>query len=147
MIDVVRTDTGGVDIRVASEVLQMLMEIGYVAIGRGFQEQAEKIFTGIAAARPRSELPLIGLAVTHLNFGDFAGASRILLEQALVANPNSGLAKCFLAVSMRALGANNEANWLAGEALKAECGPETKALAGAFISGKDVGATAPSVDK
>jgi len=50
------------------------MEIRYVAVGRGLQSHAEDIFNGLAAARPESELPLVGLAVCKMNFGDFASA-------------------------------------------------------------------------
>ena len=49
------------DLPVQSEMVQLLMDIGYVATGRGFQSQANDIFNGIIAARPNSELPLIGL--------------------------------------------------------------------------------------
>lgn len=83
---------------ISKEILQVLMEIGYVAIGRGLESAAETIFNGVSAARPNSELPVIGAAVTKMNFGDFASAVKLLGEKALVINPKSDLAKCFLGV-------------------------------------------------
>lgn len=103
------------DLPVQSEMVQLLMDIGYVATGRGFQSQANDIFNGIIAARPNSELPLIGLAVNNLNFGNFIEAAKILSERALVINPYNGTAKCFLAMAVRSLGGKAEAQQLLEE--------------------------------
>jgi Flp pilus assembly protein TadD len=131
------------DLPVSTEVVQLLMEIGYVACGRGLQACAESIFNGIIAARPNSELPLIGLAISKISFGDFLGASRILVEQALKINPDSGLAKSFLAMAVKALGGKSEAEELAKEVAASETAePEAKALAESFLSGKDIPADA-----
>ncbi len=89
-------------------MVQTLMEIGYVAIGRGQQSAAEDIFNGISSARPESELPIIGLAVTKMNFGDFTAAFKLLGENALSINPESDLAKCFLGVVSFYCGAQKE---------------------------------------
>ena len=105
-------DTSENDVKfpeITKEVLQILMEAGYVAIGRGMQSAAEDIFDGVSAARPESELPVIGLAVTKMNFGDFVSASKLLYDKALAINPKSDLAKCFLGVVSFYCGAINEA--------------------------------------
>ncbi|MDR2737745.1 MAG: hypothetical protein LBB18_02270 [Puniceicoccales bacterium] len=132
------------DLPVSTELVQLLMELGYVACGRGLQANAEGIFEGLIRARPNSELPLVGLAIAKINFGDFLCASKILAERALKINPNSGLAKSFLAITSRALGWEKEAEALANEVLANEVAePEAKALAGSFLSGKDI--PAPTV--
>jgi hypothetical protein len=111
-MDNVSSDILKSDLSVSTDIVQCLMDIGYVAIGRGLQSQATNIFNGIIAARPSSELPLIGLAVCKLNFGYVVDAAKILAEQALKLNPSSGIAKCFLAITTNALGKEQEARSL-----------------------------------
>jgi Tfp pilus assembly protein PilF len=141
--DMTTIDASTADLPVSTEVVQTLMEVGYVAAGRGSKSNAEDIFKGVSAARPSSELPLIGLAVTEINFGDFLTASKILVEQALKINPDSGLAKCFLAMASKALGDKSVAEDLAKEISSSEkAEPEAKALAESFLTGKDIAAPA-----
>jgi hypothetical protein len=93
---------------VCTDLVRTLLEIGYVAVGRGLQSHAEDIFHGLIAARPESELPIIGLAVCKMNFGDFASATKLLSEDAIRINPASSMAKCFLGVVSHYCGAKNE---------------------------------------
>jgi predicted Zn-dependent protease len=138
-MDNVPSDTPKTDLPVSTAMVQCLMEIGYVAVGRGFQSQATNIFKGIIAARPSSELPLIGLAVCKLNFGYVVEAAKILAEQALRLNPDSGIAKCFLAVAAKALGKEQEACDLMRHVCNdTTSDPSAKAMAESFLSGKDV---------
>ncbi|MDR1457823.1 MAG: hypothetical protein LBI47_03185 [Puniceicoccales bacterium] len=138
-MDNVPSDTPKSDLSISTEMVQCLMEIGYVAIGRGFQSQAINVFKGIIAARPSSELPLIGLAVCKLNFGYIIEAAKILAEQALRLNPNSGIAKCFLAIAVKALGNEQEACDLMHHVCDdATSDPVAKAMAESFLNGKDV---------
>ncbi|MDR1595490.1 MAG: hypothetical protein LBR91_01020 [Puniceicoccales bacterium] len=126
------------DLPAPSELMQILMDVGWVAIGRGMKANAESIFSGIAAARPNSELPLIGLAVCAINFGNFVGASKILAQKALPLNPNNGIARCFLAVAVRAIGEKDYALELAN-CVANECDdPVAVAFAKSLITGKDV---------
>jgi hypothetical protein len=134
-----KTDTKiEADIAVPSELMQLLMELGYVAVGRGFQTRAQDIFDGIIAARPNSELPLIGAAVCRINFGDFVGGAKILAEQALKINPDSGAAKCFLAMAIKEIGGKREADELVGQVIETCEDPVAKKLAESMRLGKDV---------
>jgi Tfp pilus assembly protein PilF len=126
------------DLLVKSEVVQLLMEVGYVAVGRGLQPQADAIFEGVIAARPNSELPLIGLAVSKINFGALTEAAKILSERALAINPDSGMAKSFLAMISKSLGAKSEADDLARYVVETSDDPTAKALAESIISGVDI---------
>ncbi|MDR1891284.1 MAG: hypothetical protein LBQ23_03905 [Puniceicoccales bacterium] len=126
------------DLPISTEMVQCLMEIGYVAIGRGLQLQAESIFNGVIAARPTSEFPLIGLAVNKLNFGNIADASKILTERALKLNPDSGLAKSFLAVALRALGQEEAACDLMRLVCNETTDSAAKTMAESFLAGKDI---------
>ncbi|MDR1401757.1 MAG: hypothetical protein LBI81_02255 [Puniceicoccales bacterium] len=123
---------------VPAELVQMLMEIGYVAIGRGLQSHAESIFAGVIAARPSSELPLIGLAVCKINFGDFLAASKILTDRALKINPDSGMAKCFLAIAIKTLGGGKESKELASQVAETCTDQAAVALAKSILAGKDI---------
>lgn len=92
----------------SAELPQLLMEIGYVATGAGLKPQAEAIFKGVAALRPQSEMPWIGLAVTQLNAGNPQAAQRLLREEALQRAPQSDTAKSFLGLALRQAGHNAE---------------------------------------
>ncbi|MDR1255850.1 MAG: hypothetical protein LBJ94_02930 [Puniceicoccales bacterium] len=90
---------------ICTDLVKTLLETGYVAVGRGLQVHAEDIFNGLIAARPESELPVVGLSVCKMSFGDFATATALLTKQALAINPSSEIAKCFLGVVSHYCGA------------------------------------------
>jgi hypothetical protein len=100
---------------ICTDLVRLLFEIGYVAVGRGLQSYAEDIFDALITVRPKSELPVVGLAVCKMNFGDFALASKLLIEKALVINPSSDIAKSFLGVVSHYCGAINEATVIMNE--------------------------------
>lgn len=87
-----------------TELPKLLMEIGYVATGSGRSREAETIFQGLCAWRPKSELPWIGLAIARLNRGKTDEARKILEDEALKRAPDSDLAKCFLGLTLRQAG-------------------------------------------
>ncbi|MDR3317105.1 MAG: hypothetical protein LBS68_03520 [Puniceicoccales bacterium] len=86
---------------IKSEWLQLLMQIGYVACGQGKPTAAVSIFEAIAAVRPNSELPLIGLAVSLVNLGKLTAACDVLVERSAKINPNNQLAKTVAAMIFR----------------------------------------------
>ncbi|MDR0678672.1 MAG: hypothetical protein LBF24_00230 [Puniceicoccales bacterium] len=88
-----------------TEWLQLLMAVGYVACGQGRPSQAVIIFTGIAAVRPNSELPLIGLAVAQINQGKLTTACDTLVQRAAGINPDNQLVKAMAAMIFRMSGA------------------------------------------
>ena len=127
------------DLGVSTEVVQTLMEVGYVAVGRGLRSHAEAIFRGVAAARPGSDLPLVGLGVCRLNFGDYKGASEVLMKEALKINPDSGLAKAFLAIVLKEMNMKAEAETLMETVKSTSTDPAAVNLATSYLTGKDVG--------
>lgn len=80
---------------VPTELIQLLLDIGYVATSLGKLRQAEEIFEGLIAARPESELPLVGYAFSKMTFGAYTEASKLLMERAMKLNPNSGFVQVF----------------------------------------------------
>jgi Flp pilus assembly protein TadD len=90
------------------ELLQILMQSGYLAGGYGFFSEAETIFQGVMAARPESEYPVIGLAVSKMSAGRNDDAVKILHNQALKLNPESDLARSFIGLALKLGGLNEE---------------------------------------
>lgn len=78
---------------ISGELVRLLVDIGHVATGMGDKLSAERIFTGAIAARPDSELPIIGYAFSKLSFGEFSAASDLLLSRAYKLNPSSKMVK------------------------------------------------------
>jgi len=91
-------------VKLKTETVQRLMEIGYVAAGYGFLRQAEAIFTGVQAVRSESEMPAIGLAIAQMNAGLCEVAVKTLEANALGMNPDSELAQSFLGLALKLSG-------------------------------------------
>lgn len=67
-----------------------LAEIGLVAAGRGWLDQADRIFNALIELAPASTLPHIGLALALLNSNQPDAAVRVLERaEALVSVPHS----------------------------------------------------------
>ena len=93
---------------IATDVAQTMMSVGYVASSAGLSADARRIFAGLVAIRPNSELPWIGLSMNELNIGR-VGKAKEAIEQACVRNPTSELCQVFSAVVLRAEDASG--NW------------------------------------
>ena len=122
------------NLEVSTECVQLLMELGYVAAGCGQKEAALAIFRGVVAARPYSQYPWIGQAVTLLNFGNFIEATKILLNHAIPLSPEPGLAHCFLALGAQFLGQKANAMELMQTVLKNSSDPAAIKMAEDFIA-------------
>lgn len=109
------------------ELPKLLLEIGYMAAGTGLFAQADTIFHGLAAHRPDSELPWVGVAVARMNAGQPDEATRILREEALKRVPGSDVAKSFLGLSLKLAGYNAESVRVLEEVVAT--GQETSAVA------------------
>ena len=94
---------------VDTELVRILMDVGFVATGSGRHEQAKIIFKGLAAVRPESELPWIGLAVVLMNTGNPDEAALLLRDKGLQINPGSCLARSFLGLAHKLSGHGAEA--------------------------------------
>jgi Flp pilus assembly protein TadD len=102
----------GGEMEVDTKLVQLLMEIGHIAGGHGYFDEARIIFEGIKAVRPESEYPLIGQAITQLNMGNYAEAARILGEEALGKNPENDLAASLLGLVLKISGLTSESERL-----------------------------------
>jgi len=118
-------------------MLQLLMQIGFLASGRGNISGAETIFSGVQAQRPESEYPLIGRAVNRLNDLDYEGAIRILISEALEKNPESDLAKGFLGFALRKAGLTGHSREVCREVVDAGRDEVAMAMAAAVLEDLD----------
>lgn len=112
---------------IPSEMVQLLMQLGYVACGQGKPSAARIIFKGVAAVRPNSELPLIGLAIATLHQGKLDEAMDILLKNAARINPKNQITKALLGMLLRMAQRFNQSNVLLQEVI--EDGNDSEAVA------------------
>lgn len=93
-----------------TEDVRLLVEIGFIALSAGLDGDAETIFAGVQAARPREEAGPLGLAMVHM--------ARNQLDQAVAtlrALPPSDAALTYLGLALARRGDAAEArNVLAG---------------------------------
>jgi predicted Zn-dependent protease len=108
-----------------AEWLQLLMQLGYVACGQGKPNQARTIFEGIAAVRPNSELPLIGLSMALINLGKLTEALELLVKRAAVLNPKNQMVHAMCAMIYRMSGAMEESDLLLDGVLADGTDPES----------------------
>ncbi|MBL9157782.1 MAG: hypothetical protein JNJ70_09935 [Verrucomicrobiales bacterium] len=118
---------------VSTESIRRATEAGYLAAVNGMAPQSLLIFSGIAAARPESELADIGLSFSHLCLGDVREALRILTEDALRKNPESDLAKAFVGLCLKQAGLNGEAESLLEEVAGGSGDESARNMAAALI--------------
>jgi predicted Zn-dependent protease len=88
------------------EVAQRLLEVGYYAIGKGHSDKAEKIFVGLAAVRPKSEYPVIALAMLKMNSNRAEEAVKLLKESEVSSATPMG--RTYLGLALRLAGLNSE---------------------------------------
>ena len=113
--------------------LQLLMQVGLLASGRGYATEAETIFNGLKAVRPESDIPLIGMAVNRMNESDFEGAAEMLLNDVLERNPDNDLAKAFLAHALIASGVSDQAREVCEDVLASGNDATAKEMVRAFM--------------
>jgi len=95
-------------IEVPTEIVKLLMELGYLAEGQGLFKESRAIFEAVKSAREDSEYPLIGLAVCELNAGQYDIALK-LLEEAENLNSENYLIKSFKGLTYKLMGENSKA--------------------------------------
>lgn len=121
--------TGELTYGVKKEILQLLMEIGFLGADNYMPDLSEKLFIGVAAVRPKSELPMLGLGLCAMAKTNFPLAAYILGKKALPLNPKSSHVKNFLALALIRTGHVKNAADLANEVLNDAAEPKEKEFA------------------
>lgn len=91
-------------VHIDSELVRLLMRVGYAAAWNGLHSEALSIFDGVGAVRPENEVPVIGASVVAMLSGHYDMAVTTLREGALGLNPDSALARAHLGVALRLRG-------------------------------------------
>lgn len=94
---------------IPAELLQLLTDVGYVAIGSGKKAAAECIFRGILAARPENVYVYIASAFMHMAFGEYAEALKLLVKDALRIDPEHAMAWAFYGFLLHQVGQRGQA--------------------------------------
>ncbi len=120
---------------IPQQSVQDLMEVGYLAGGYGYFKEAVTIFDGLAAVRPDSEYPHIGLAMTQLGMKQSEEAVRILRDHALPKNPDNSLTKAFLGLALMQAGLNGESENVLNQVIDANQNETAVELARNLLAG------------
>jgi hypothetical protein len=84
---------------------RMLTDLGFISWSYGLIDNADDIFLGIRAARPKNEAGFIGGALVHLARGETEAAVNMLRSL-----PPTDAARTYLAMALRRSGAREEAH-------------------------------------
>lgn len=99
-------------IGVDKDLLQTLYQIGISGIYQDCLGESETIFEGLRAVRPKSEVPLLGLALTRFAQVRAQDAIQILMDDALEINPDNYVIRAYLAMMLKRVGINDQAEEL-----------------------------------
>jgi Flp pilus assembly protein TadD len=94
--------------KIDSDLLKLLMEMGFLAINAGRLGEAETIFQGVAQARPNSGYPQIGLGCVAMGRGDYDKAAEILRDSPAKEQEERDLCMGFMAMALKLNGRNAE---------------------------------------
>ncbi len=92
----------------SAETVRLLMRTGYWSVWHGLYAEAAALFNGAKAARPESELPVLGMAVLSMVMQNAESAVRLLREMAVPLNPRSELVQAHLGCALRLAGQEAE---------------------------------------
>jgi hypothetical protein len=88
----------------SGETVRLMMRLGYWSVWHGLYREAAALFSGAQAARPQSEVPMLGMAVLALALNKPEAAVELLRDQAKPLNPTSELVEAHLGCALRLAG-------------------------------------------
>ncbi|WP_163834351.1 tetratricopeptide repeat protein [Spartinivicinus ruber] len=89
---------------------QQLVELGFIAIRQGMNQQAQQIFKAMRQRHPQQLAPVLGLALLKLNENQPATALEVL--QGFSTTTEHDMLQAYRALCLIQLGHNNEAEQL-----------------------------------
>ncbi|MBL9191242.1 MAG: hypothetical protein JNJ82_02715 [Opitutaceae bacterium] len=92
----------------SGELVRLLMRTGYWSVWHGLYAEAAALFNGAKAARPESEVPVLGMAVLAMVMQQPDSAVQLLRENALALAPRSELVQAHLGCALRLAGEESE---------------------------------------
>lgn len=94
--------------KIESNLLKLLMEMGFLATNFGRLREATTIFTGLTHARPQSVYPKIGLGCVAMGAGQYSQAVEILENAPSQDAGERDLCQGFLGMALKLGGFNDE---------------------------------------
>ena len=116
-------------LEIESELVRLLMRIGYQGAWNGLYKDALTVFEGVGAVRPESEIPFIGAAAVALLSGNYQVAVEVLNNGALSRNPDSDLALAHLGCAVRLKGSEDEGRAILMDVAENSENPDARVLA------------------
>ena len=92
----------------SGELVRLLMRLGYWSTWNGLYAEAATLFQGARAARPQSEIPVLGMAVLAMVMHKPEAAVQLLREAAVPLNPASELVEAHVGCALRLAGSEDE---------------------------------------
>ena len=92
----------------SGELVRLLMRTGYWSVWHGLYAEAAALFNGAKAARPESEMPVLGMAVLAMVMQQPDSAVQLLRGNALALAPRSELVQAHLGCALRLAGEESE---------------------------------------
>jgi hypothetical protein len=92
----------------SGELVRLLMRLGYWSTWNGLYAEAATLFQGARAARPQSEIPVLGMAVLAMVMHKPEAAVQLLRESAVPLNPASELVEAHVGCALRLAGSEDE---------------------------------------
>lgn len=112
-----------------AEIVRLLLRLGYWSVWHGLYQEAATLFNGARAARPRSEVPVLGMAVLALVMQQADAAVRLLRETAVPLAPDSELVRAHLGCALRLAGQETEGNALLATLASTGLDPDARHMA------------------
>lgn len=106
-------------IELSVQEIKWLTEIGFIAPQLGEPNVALTIFNALQLCRPKDDFPYLGLATTYLSTGKYEEAIQIM-EKALCQHPDSPEVKSLLAMALKFVQRNHEADRLLAEVIQSK---------------------------
>ncbi|PTY07834.1 hypothetical protein DB347_06305 [Opitutaceae bacterium EW11] len=91
-----------------AELVRLLMRLGYWSVWHGLYGEAAALFDGARAARPESEVPVLGMAVLAMVMQRPEAAVELLRNEAAALAPRSELVRAHIGCALRLAGEEEE---------------------------------------
>ena len=126
--------------------VRLLMRLGYWSVWHGLPAEAAVLFAGAQAARPASEVPVVGMAVLAMAMNQPASAVTLLRGQPPAGHPPSDLVQAHLGCALCLAGEEAEGRGLLSRLAAGANDPAARQMA-ATLSALPTAQLSPSLPK
>jgi thioredoxin-like negative regulator of GroEL len=116
-----------------AELVRLLMRTGYWSVWHGLYAEAAALFSGARAARPESEVPVLGMAVLAMVMQQPDSAVQLLREKAMPLNPRSELVQAHLGCALRLAGQEAEGQEILGRIAGSGTDSDARLMAASLV--------------